>query len=195
MENSPRQIEKNVSASFGYVKKDMLMLNDAFSDIHDKVQHLSLNHAMLLEQITKLRTEISKVSGKKVTKTKTVTIKKSTKKKDDLAKIEGIGPAIKKLLWKNKIRTYKDLANTPVQNLREILEKSGSMFKMHNPSTWARQSKLAFEKRWDELEKLQEKLDGGVVKKIETKNVKKVATKNSEDKGIKKVVKETITYE
>ena len=49
MTNSSEQIEKNVSASFAYVKKDMLMLNDAFSDIHDKVQHLSLNHAVLLE--------------------------------------------------------------------------------------------------------------------------------------------------
>ena len=57
MEKSTAQIEKNVSASFASVKKDMLMLNDAFSDLHDKVQHLSLNHAMLLEEITKLRNE------------------------------------------------------------------------------------------------------------------------------------------
>ncbi|MFH0808684.1 MAG: hypothetical protein V1888_03675 [archaeon] len=55
MEKSVKQVEKNVSASFGYVKKDMLMLNDAFSDLHDKVQHLSLNHAMLLEEIQKLK--------------------------------------------------------------------------------------------------------------------------------------------
>jgi len=64
MEKSVEQVEKNVSASFAYVKKDMLMLNDAFSDLHDKMQHLSLNHAMLLEQIGKLRTEIAKGSGK-----------------------------------------------------------------------------------------------------------------------------------
>jgi len=40
MEKSIRQFEKNVQASFGYVKKDLLMLNDAVSDIHDKIQHL-----------------------------------------------------------------------------------------------------------------------------------------------------------
>ena len=57
MEKSTSQIEKNVSASFGYVKKDMLMLNDAFSDIHEKIQNLSSNHAVLLEEITKLRKE------------------------------------------------------------------------------------------------------------------------------------------
>ncbi|MFH1451746.1 MAG: hypothetical protein ABIF88_01075 [archaeon] len=81
MEKTSEQIEKNVSASFGYVKKDMLMLNDAFSDLHDKVQHLSMNHALLLEEIGKLRQEIygKKPGVKKVTKKKAV--KKSIKKR------------------------------------------------------------------------------------------------------------------
>ena len=84
MEKSTSQIEKNVSASFGYVKKDMLMLNDAFSELHDKVQHLSLNNAMLLDQITKLRNELERKNilstpKKKVAKKKP--IKKVTKKK------------------------------------------------------------------------------------------------------------------
>ncbi len=73
MTKSIKQIEKDISASFGYVKKDMLMLNDAFSDIHDKIQHLSLNHATLLEEIEKLRVEVVKTSGAKT--------KKKTKKK------------------------------------------------------------------------------------------------------------------
>ena len=77
MEKSTNQIEKNVGASFAYVKKDMLMLNDAFSDIHDKVQHLSLNHAMLLEEIGKLRTELVKITGTKpMKKKKTPSMKK-----------------------------------------------------------------------------------------------------------------------
>jgi septal ring factor EnvC (AmiA/AmiB activator) len=59
MTKMPKQLEKNVSASFAYVKKDMLMLNDAFSSLQDKIQHLSLNHAILLEEIEKLRKEIS----------------------------------------------------------------------------------------------------------------------------------------
>jgi len=73
MEKSTYQIEKNVSASFASVKKDMLMLNDAFSDLHDKIQHLSLNHAMLLEEIEKLRKETAqktKKPSKKPTKKK-----------------------------------------------------------------------------------------------------------------------------
>ena len=73
MEKSIKQIEKDISASFGYVKKDMLMLNDAFSNIHEKIQHLSINHATLLEETEKLRVEVKKISEKKT--------KKKTKKK------------------------------------------------------------------------------------------------------------------
>ena len=80
MEKSMKQIEKDVSASFAYVKKDMLMLNDASSDLHDKMQHLSINHASLLEEIGKLRSEISKLGGRKKEKAKNV-VKKTTKKK------------------------------------------------------------------------------------------------------------------
>jgi len=76
MEKSVDQVEKNVSASFAYVKKDMLMLNDAFSDLHDKMQHLSLNHAMLLEQIGKLRDRISKKVGEKKVGKKEVAMNK-----------------------------------------------------------------------------------------------------------------------
>ena len=75
METMNTQAKKNISASFGYVKKDMLMLNDAFSDLHDKVQHLSMNHALLLEEIEKLRNEVvGKKSVKKV-------VKKASRKK------------------------------------------------------------------------------------------------------------------
>lgn len=60
--NSIEQMEKNVSASFGYVKKDILMVNDAISNVHDKIQHLSLNQAMLLEKMIAIE---KLLSGKK----------------------------------------------------------------------------------------------------------------------------------
>ncbi len=66
------QFKKNVQASFGYVKKDLLMVNDAISDLHDKIQHLSMNHASLLQKIEDI--ENKKKSSKK-------TKKKSSKKK------------------------------------------------------------------------------------------------------------------
>ena len=55
MVKSISQVEKNVSASFAYVKKDLLMVNDAISDLNDKIQHLSLNQATLLAEVERLR--------------------------------------------------------------------------------------------------------------------------------------------
>ena len=79
MEKSVEQIERNVSASFGYVKKDLLMLNDAVSDIHDKIQHLSLNHANLLAKMQTLENAL--VKDEKKLKKATSKKKKSSKKK------------------------------------------------------------------------------------------------------------------
>ncbi len=64
MANTLSQIEKNTQASFGYVKKDLLMLNDAVSDIQTKIQHLSMNHAALLEKISEMEQGKKKTSKK-----------------------------------------------------------------------------------------------------------------------------------
>jgi len=87
--------------------------------------------------------------------------KAKPKKKDDLKKIEGIGPAIEKLLHTGKITTFKKLSDTKVGFLRNILAKAGPRFQMHDPSTWAKQANLAAKGQWDKLKKLQDVLDGG----------------------------------
>ena len=102
MEKSVEQVERNVSASFGYVKKDMLMLNDAFSDIHDKIQHLSINHATLLEEIGKLRIELMKLTNKSPA---VKTIKKSPAKKKIIKKSPAKKKAVKKVV--KETVTYK----------------------------------------------------------------------------------------
>lgn len=75
------QVEKNVSASFGYVKKDMLMLNDAFSDLHEKVQELSLNYSMLLEKVEKLQAKSVPLVKKNIVIKRVPVRKKVVKKK------------------------------------------------------------------------------------------------------------------
>ena len=81
MEKTVEQVERNVSASFSYVKKDMLMLNDAFSDLNDKIQHLSLNHATLLAEIEKLRGATKKKATPAKKKKATPAKKKARPKK------------------------------------------------------------------------------------------------------------------
>ena len=84
--------------------------------------------------------------------------KKSTGKADDLKKIEGIGPKIAETLVAAGIATFAELAKTKPAKISEIIE---GVRGNHVPDTWPEQSKLAADGKWDELKKLQDKLDGG----------------------------------
>ncbi len=79
---------------------------------------------------------------------------------DDLTKIEGIGPKIAEVLAQSEIKTFKDLAESDVERIKEILSENS--LSMHNPETWPKQSQLAVDGKWDELDELQEELNGGV---------------------------------
>lgn len=80
---------------------------------------------------------------------------------DDLKKIEGIGPKIAELLNAAGVHTYADLAETSVDKIKEVLEEAGSRYKMHDPTTWPEQAKMAADGNWDELKTLQDNLKGG----------------------------------
>jgi len=81
--------------------------------------------------------------------------------RDDLKIVEGIGPKIEGLLNDAGIHTWKQLANTQVERLKQILVDAGDRYRIHNPGTWPRQAGLAAEGKWDELNTLQEELIGG----------------------------------
>jgi predicted flap endonuclease-1-like 5' DNA nuclease len=80
---------------------------------------------------------------------------------DDLKIIEGIGPKIEELIHADGIKTWKQLAESSAETLKEILSRAGERFVMHDPQTWPRQSLLAHEGKWDELRAWQDQLDGG----------------------------------
>ena len=86
---------------------------------------------------------------------------KPAAKGDNLTKIEGIGPKIAEILNGMGILSFEDLANASVDSLKAGLEEAGSRYKSHNPTTWPQQSRLAADGKWDELNDLQDKLDGG----------------------------------
>lgn len=79
-------------------------------------------------------------------------------KKDDLAIIEGIGPKIAAAFNKAGIKTFKQLAETHVSKLQQLL--SDAKFPA-DPTTWPEQAKLAAAGKMDELKKLQDELQGG----------------------------------
>jgi predicted flap endonuclease-1-like 5' DNA nuclease len=86
------------------------------------------------------------------------------KNANDLTVVEGIGPKINELFNNAGIKTFAQLAKQTVPQMRKILDDGGSRFRIANPSTWAQQSALAAENKWDELKKLQDKLSAGVKK-------------------------------
>jgi predicted flap endonuclease-1-like 5' DNA nuclease len=81
--------------------------------------------------------------------------------KDDLKKIEGIGPKIEEILNKKSIKTFKDLSEAEVPTIQKYLDEAGPRFSMHEPATWPKQAKLALDGKWEELTKLQDELIGG----------------------------------
>lgn len=80
---------------------------------------------------------------------------------DDLKLIEGIGPKIEGLLQDAGINTWKALAEADIEQLKAILEEAGSRYKMHDPTTWAKQAQLAANGEWETLETYQDELKGG----------------------------------
>jgi predicted flap endonuclease-1-like 5' DNA nuclease len=81
--------------------------------------------------------------------------------KQDLTKIEGIGPKIASILQDAGILNYALLADAPVERLREVLAAAGSPYRAADPATWPQQARLAAEDKWDELQALQDHLTGG----------------------------------
>ena len=82
-------------------------------------------------------------------------------KPDNLKVIEGIGPKIEQLLNEAGINTWAELSKTEVSTLTKILTNAGSRYKMHDPSTWSKQSAMAAKGEWDQLKEYQDRLDGG----------------------------------
>jgi len=80
---------------------------------------------------------------------------------DNLQIIEGIGPKVAELLTSNGIATWADLASKSPDEIRPILDASGSAYKMMDPTSWPQQAKLAAEGQWAALIEFQKFLDGG----------------------------------
>jgi predicted flap endonuclease-1-like 5' DNA nuclease len=93
--------------------------------------------------------------------TKKATQRSDSSVKDDLTRIEGIGPKLAQVLNERGIMTFVDLARMNPNVLKTMLAEAGSRNKMHDPTTWAEQAQLAAIGNWDALSKLQLELKKG----------------------------------
>ncbi len=82
-------------------------------------------------------------------------------KENDLTIVEGIGPKTQELFHNHNINTWEVLADSSVGKCKEVLDSGGNHFKMHDPGTWPKQSRMAADGKWQELSDWQETLDGG----------------------------------
>lgn len=80
-------------------------------------------------------------------------------KPDDLTIVEGIGPKINTILQEAGIKTFKQLAETPVGHLQELMLKAN--LRIADPTSWPEQAALVAAGKMDELQKLQDSLKGG----------------------------------
>lgn len=60
---------------------------------------------------------------------------------DDLTRINGIGPKVASLLNENGLTTFAQLAQTDVSQIKAILERAGSRYRLLDPTTWPEQAR------------------------------------------------------
>ena len=86
---------------------------------------------------------------------------------DDLKIVEGIGPRIELILYNGGIRTFKDLSETRVDRLKEILIAAGKNPNFNDPSTWPEQARLLANGEMDKFKAYTKWLDGGRIPGID----------------------------
>lgn len=60
---------------------------------------------------------------------------------DRFVEINGIGPEVANLLLQAGIRRFSELAETPVDRIREILTAGGVRYRIHDAHTWPQQAR------------------------------------------------------
>jgi len=89
-------------------------------------------------------------------------VAKAPAKKDNLKKIEGIGPKIEQLLYDAGVYTWKELSQKSPDFIKKVLDDAGPRYKMHNPGSWPKQARMAADGKWDELSAWQDAHNKGL---------------------------------
>ena len=80
---------------------------------------------------------------------------------DDLEVIDGIGARIAALLRDEGVTTWRLLADSSPERLRDLLDLGGPGFRIADPTSWPVQAALAADGRWADLKALQGLLAAG----------------------------------
>jgi predicted flap endonuclease-1-like 5' DNA nuclease len=149
-------LEAGRSYQYRYLLNDGRWVND------ERAENYVHANGFAVENCVITVTEETEASAKpKKEKKAAAKAEKAETTADDLTKVEGIGKKIAELLVAENIVSFKDLSKASAKKLKGILEAAGSKFKVHDPTSWPKQAKLAADGKWSELEELQNELNGG----------------------------------
>ena len=154
--------EVDATAEFNALQERIKEQATEIEKLSQKLAGSNIEKISLEKQLAGLTPDLVKTALS--TTSNTVNIEPASTKevvKDNLKKIEGIGPKIEELLNNDGVYSFQDLISASVSRIRGILIAAGPNYAVHDPSTWAEQARLAHEGLWDDLSDMQEQLKGG----------------------------------
>ncbi|SDC64464.1 DUF4332 domain-containing protein [Niabella drilacis] len=159
------KLEPGQTYEYRFLLNDGRWVNDWAAQGYVHKQHFGIDNSVITveeELLVAEKKTKTRATADKAAKTVSKAVKKVAEVvKDDLTKIEGIGPAITKLLEQEGIQNFRDLSKATIKKLKGVLDAAGSKFAMHDPKSWPKQAKLAAAEKWEELKALQQELVGG----------------------------------
>ncbi|WP_300604237.1 glycoside hydrolase family 13 [Niabella sp.] len=159
------KLEPGQTYEYRFLLNDGRWVNDWEAQGYVHKQHFGIDNSVITVEVEvellvekKPKTKAAEKAPKAATRAAKKVVEAV---KNDLTKIEGIGPAIAKLLEQEGIQNFKDLSKATIKKLKGALDAAGSKFAMHDPKSWPKQAKLAAAEKWEELKALQQELIGG----------------------------------
>lgn len=151
----------NTRMKVSALEADLEAKNEQIRKLKSDLMMCEGERMALREQVSSAAGATPKKAAAAVAAAATVMFADKKWKWDDLKIVEGIGPKIEELCHKAGIKTWKELSETSVERLREILDAAGPNYQIHDPGTWPKQAGMAADGQWDELKKWQDELDAG----------------------------------
>ena len=154
--------EVDAAAEFNALQERIKEQATEIEKLSQKLAGSNIEKISLEKQVAGLTPDVVNTTLSKTSNT--VNIEPASTKevvKDNLKKIEGIGPKIEELLNNDGVYTYQDLISASVSRIRGVLIAAGPNYAVHDPSTWAEQASLANTGMWEILADMQEQLKGG----------------------------------
>jgi len=155
-------------------EEENISLKSKIKKFEDEDAILKNSNLTLQEEINQMKLMIEKLETENLKTEKETTVTETVEEiteigedsqdlkplKDDLKIVLGIGPKISRLLNNRGIFTWKQLSETDPGVISEyLLNDGGERYRIHNPSTWPHQARLADEGKWDELKDYQNRLE------------------------------------